>query len=149
MPKKATEVVSEKLGNGAVFPVNEIGTGQSIETITDPVLRKIAQEESFANDVLTIRVHQDNLEGSLPVICPGVNGMNQPIIRGKESKVKRKYVEALARCRTTQYIQKTPDPTRPESIQMEERTVVSYPFAVLHDPHPKGSAWLEGIIAQP
>ena len=63
--------------------------------------------------------------------------------------VKRKYVEALARGRTTKYEQKTMDPSRPENIQMAEKTALTYPFSVLHDPNPKGRAWLKAILAQP
>jgi hypothetical protein len=74
--------------------------------------------------------------------------LNQPIIRGRQQKVKRKYVEALARCRVTKYEQQVMDPMRPENIQMVERTALSYPFAVIEDPHPNGRAWLESILDQ-
>jgi hypothetical protein len=31
---------------------------------------------------------------------------------------------------------------------MVERTVLSYPFEILHDPNPKGREWLERILAE-
>ena len=148
MSKKITEAVTEKLPKERSVSMSEIGEGEPVEVMSDHDIGRVAEQEKFSNDILTIRVHPDNAEGSLPVICPSVNGLNQPIIRGVESKIKRKYVEALARCRTTKYEQEETNPTRPENIQMRETTIVSYPFAVLHDPHPHGREWLDLILAQ-
>ena len=149
MAKKETEVVSDKLTQGKTKTLDEIGTGEPVEVASELDMIQNAELTKFMNDILTIRVHPDDRPGSLPVICPSVNAVNQPIIRGREAKVKRKYVEALARCRTTTYVQREATPGRPENIQLDEITVITYPFAVLHDPHPKGAVWLEAIIAQP
>jgi hypothetical protein len=150
MGRNHTEIVNEKLGKGQSTPLGEIGISEPIEKVTENDFVKTAKLERFMNDVLTIIVHPSAEEGALDIAPPQVNGLNQPIIRGVESKVKRKYVEALARCRTTKYDQKVADPSRPENIQMAERTVLSYPFAVLSDPAGiVGRQWLEGIVAQP
>ena len=148
MTKKTTEAVTEKLSKGRSTPLGEIGEGEPIEVMAEQDIVRVTDQEKFANDILSIRVHPDSSEGALPVICPSVNALNQPIIRGVVSNVKRKYVEALARCRITQYQQRVPDAARPENIQMDEVTVIAYPFVVLHDPHPNGREWLESILAQ-
>lgn len=132
------------------FGIDEIRTeGVEVEAVAaDADLRKIAQDEQFMNEMIQIRVHEDPSEGSLEIICPNVNGVNQPIARGVPVWVKRKYVEALARSISTGYRQETPDPRNPDQIRMVPKTVQSYPFEVLQDKNPKGRAWLEAILHQ-
>ena len=129
-------------------------TGRAtLDEYSDGGIQKVSESdvigEEFMNDLLEIMVSKDGTPGSYDVITPNVNGINQPIIRGRIQKVKRKYVEALARSRITTYEQLTPDPTNPEKFEMREVTVLTYPFSVLDDPHPKGREWLQNIIAQP
>ena len=103
--------------------------------------------EAFMNEPVKIMVMESGEEGALPVVTPCVNGVNQPIVRGKETVVKRKFVEALARCRTTKYQQRV-DPIERDKIENVPITVQTYPFAVLEDHNPKGPAWLKGITAE-
>lgn len=128
------------------IPLSEIGQGQDIEKVSENDFVEEVELEAFMHDILTILVHETDKEGELDIICPTVGRTNQPIVRGIETKVKRKYVEALARCRVTTYTQSQPDATRPDKIIMREKTVIRYPFSVLHDPNPKGPDWLKGII---
>ena len=149
MARQHTEVVNEKLAAGKGMSLGEIGDPGPIEKVAENDFIKTAELEAFMHEVLTIIVHPSSEEGALDIAPPQVNGLNQPIIRGVESKIKRKYVEALARCRVTKYVQRVQDASRPENIQMVEKTVLSYPFAVLHDPNPNGRAWLESIVSSP
>ena len=148
--KKPNEVVTEKLSQAEPIALGEIGESQPIEVMSDSerISNEYAERRAFMNQILTIVVHPSNEPGSYTVITPSVNGVSQPIIRGIESKVKRKYVEVLARTRTTGYTPFTPNPNKPENIQMTPTEVVTYPFAVIHDPHPKGRAWLDAIQRQ-
>ena len=146
---KYTEAVNEKLAKGKEMNLGEIGDPGPIEKVAENDFIKTAELEKFMHEVLTILVHPSSEEGALDIAPPQVNGLNQPIIRGVESKIKRKYVEALARCRVTKYEQRVQDASRPENIQMVERTTLSYPFAVLHDPNPRGRQWLEAIVSSP
>ena len=68
-------------------------------------------------------------------------------MRGQETVVKRKFVEALARCRTTKYQQRH-NPIERDKIENVPITVQTYPFSVLEDRNPKGRAWLQGIVAE-
>lgn len=103
--------------------------------------------EKFMNETVKIRVHGSPEEGALPVISVIVNGMIQPIPRDIEVDVKRKYVEALARAKSTSYRQVT-NPIDPSDIKMVPTTVLSYPFTVVEDSN-KGKAWIRKILAQP
>jgi len=103
--------------------------------------------EKFMNEIVKVRVHGSPEEGALPVISVIVNGITQPIPRDMDVDVKRKYVEALARAKSTTYRQVT-NPIDPSDIRMVPTTVLSYPFTVLED-STKGKAWLRKILAQP
>lgn len=102
--------------------------------------------EAFMHEEVLIYVHPSRERGSLEIITPSCNGINQPVVRGVESKVKRKYVEALARAHSIGYVQRTPDPSKPDSIQMIETKTPDYPFDLLQDSQ-KGRAWFKQLQA--
>lgn len=132
---------------GKTGALGQIGK-EPIEPVSDNDVIKAAEMEAFMNQKVLIRVHEDNSPNALPVVCPQVNGVNQPIIRGQKQWIKRKFVEALARGTYTRYEQRTVDPSRPENIQMVEKKAYSYPFSVYEDPHPRGADWLENIMRE-
>jgi hypothetical protein len=105
--------------------------------------------EAFMNEKVLIHVYTDGTGGALEVITPTVNGVNQPIIRGRDQLVKRKYVEVLARSKIITYRQEVADQSRPENIQMTPLANMTAPFVVREDKNPRGRAWLEHILAQP
>jgi len=128
------------------------GAYDSVEQVTEQdviKLKEMAEMEKFGNELLLVRVEQSGVPGDLPVIVVTVNGTNQPIIRGHEQRIRRKYVESLARSRVTSYTQSVPDGSKPDVISMDDHTAPTYPFTVLEDPHPRGKEWLLAIIAQP
>ena len=128
--------------------LSEIGEPGPIEPVSENDFVKAMDIEAFMHEIVRITVHQTSDDGSLDVITPNVNGINQPIIRGVSTPVKRKYVEALARSRTPRMVQHTPDASKPHMILMKEDQALSYPFSVDYDPNPKGPAWLRAIIDQ-
>ena len=135
-----------ELGKGKDLELGEIGDPGPVEMTAQADLKDL-ELEAFMNEMLIVRVHEDSNDNSVEVPCPNVNGLNQPFIRGQDQKVKRKYVEALARCRVTKYEQQQ-DMNRPDNIKMVERTALAYPFTVMHDPNPRGRAWLDAILKQ-
>lgn len=151
--RKETHVGTETLENnektvsiGEIFTENTQGVTLLAEA--DITTDAIALEQ-FMNEILTVYIVESQDEEVNEIQTPNVNGMNQPIVLGQEMKIKRKYVEAMARTRTTVYKQVTPDPTQPDYILMQERTVVTQPFSVLHDPSGvRGREWLKAILAQ-
>ena len=74
--------------------------------------------------------------------------MNQPLIRGVPTTVKRKYVEILARMKETKYTQVTRNPSAPDQIDMVARHGLSYPFDLVEDKNPRGRAWLQNVLAE-
>ena len=133
---------------GKTLTLDELGRSSGIDLEAESVTEKDIELEEFMNQKVLILVHQDNSRDALPVITPSVNGINQPIIRGQKQWVRRKYVEALARGTYTRYLQETPDPRKPENIQMTEQTSISYPFSVYEDPSPRGKEWLESVLGR-
>jgi hypothetical protein len=137
---KAVEASVEK---ERTFPLDEVGKTNEIDV---PGKGVNVDEEAFANEILTVRVATSALDPA--PVHTSVNGIAQYFVRGYKQKVKRKYVEALARARSYTYAQEVADPRDPSNIRMVERTVLSYPFEILHDPNPKGREWLERILAE-
>jgi len=145
------ETAAYEVGKGRSITLPEFGS-QGIERVTeDDIIKEknMLEMEKFANELLLVRVSPSIIPGDVPVIVVTVNGTNQAIIRGFEQRIKRKYVAALAQSRVTSYVQTTPDQSKPDVLQMNDRTAPTYPFSVLDDPHPRGPDWLKAILAQP
>ena len=148
MAKK--EIIAEKAAKGTDYAIDEIGEGKPIERVSENDFEEAAKLEEFMHQELTIVVAKDASPGAYdPVPAGPVNGKNQFVKRGVPQKVKRKYVEALARSRVTSYTQDVPDPRKPEVIHMRDNTALTYQFSVIHDPHPNGAEWLQAILDQP
>lgn len=103
--------------------------------------------EAFMNEIVTVRVHPIGADGEIPVISVCVNGQNQNIIRGIDQPIKRKYLEVLARTRTTNFEQRIKR-DEPDNINMDPNTSLTYPFAVVTDRNPNGRAWLKTILEE-
>ena len=122
----------------------------TIEPVSQNVdFKKLAAEESFMNEPVTIMIHSTTDENQAPHVIVNCNGINQPIIRGVPTEVKRKYVEILARMKETRYTQITPNPAAPDVSEMKSRTAFAYPFDLVEDKNPKGKAWLNNVMAEP
>jgi len=149
MSKEHTVETSAKpdaLGIGEIGnpgPIKNV-TGKTGDEINDEIKR-----EAFMHQILSIVVHK-GIPGENPVAVPSVNGVNQPIILGKEIQIKRKYVEALAHSHKIYYTQEVPNPMKPDVIQMLAEPTPTHSFTVTKDPSGAvGKAWLDKIMAQP
>ncbi len=140
-----TEVDSGFIQQSEPIPMGEIGVSKDIEPVAEANFKKAAELEEFMNQRLEIVISSDPSQGSIPFATPIVNGINHPIKRGVPTLVKRFFVEALARGKTTRHEQTTPDASNPQNINMNPITGVVYPFEVRKDPDPRGPAWLDGI----
>jgi hypothetical protein len=133
-------------------------TVQGMEIIDDePVIEtvaesrdfsKLAADEAFMNELVTVMVHSTTDENQPNHVVVNCNGMNQPLIRGVPTTVKRKYVEILARMKETKYTQVTRNPSAPDQIDMVARHGLSYPFDLVEDKNPRGRAWLQNVLAE-
>jgi hypothetical protein len=120
----------------------------------DPVsqvadLRELAASEVFMNEMVEVMVHSSTDENQAPHVILNCNGTNQPILRGVPTRVRRKYVEILARMKETKYSQVTRNPAAPDQIDMIARHGLAYPFEMLSDENPRGRAWLQNVLAEP
>ena len=120
----------------------------------DPVsqvadLRELAASEVFMNEMVEVMVHSSTDENQAPHVILNCNGTNQPILRGVPMRVRRKYVEILARMKETKYSQVTRNPAAPDQIDMIARHGLAYPFEMLSDENPRGRAWLSNVLAEP
>ena len=120
----------------------------------DPVsqvvdLRELAASEVFMNELVEVMVHSSTDENQAPHVILNCNGTNQPILRGVPTRVRRKYVEILARMKETKYSQVTRNPAAPDQIDMIARHGLAYPFEMLSDENPRGRAWLQNVLAEP
>lgn len=126
----------------------EVISDQSIETPATIEFGREMAEEAFMSETMVIRLAETTDENARPYADFSVNGVNQPILRGVETRVKRKFVEAMARCKESKYTQKTMNPMEPDRIEMNQRTAAVFPFEVLEDKNPKGRAWLNAILLE-
>lgn len=121
-----------------------------VERVSQNVdFKKLAAEESFMNEPVTILVHTTTDENQPPHVVVNCNGVNQPIMRGVPTEVKRKYVEILARMKETKYTQVTPNPNAPDVSELQARTALSYPFDLIEDKNKIGKGWLQNVLAEP
>lgn len=122
--------------------------GQSIEAVVALNFKREVFEEAFMNEFVTILVAESADDNVNQMPTPSVNGVIQPIFRGHATRVKRKYVEVLARCKETKYSQIRSNPMEPERIDMTARSALAYPFHVVEDKNPVGAAWLSAVMAE-
>lgn len=121
-----------------------------VDTVAESVdFGKLAADESFMNEVVTVLVHGTTNENEAPHFILNCNGVNQPVLRGMPTKMKRKYLEILARMKETKYTQVTPNPAAPDVSEMRARHGLAYPFELVEDPNPKGREWLRNVLAEP
>ena len=130
-------------------PGIEIADDTSMEIVQMTDFQKAIEDEAFMNEIVTVLVAATVDENAPSHVVLGVNGMNQPIFRDVPTSIKRKYLEVLARCRETKYSQRTNNPMEPDRIENIPRTAFAYPFQVLEDKNPKGSAWLQAVMRSP
>lgn len=119
-----------------------------IETVEGPGALSKADQLAFMEEKLDVEVHESTDPNAEPIPIFYVNGVPQAFIRGKVQAVRRKFVEALARCKPVAYTSKeyTSPHNGMRSIRMVPHRAPRYPFSVVHDPNPKGRDWLRQII---
>jgi hypothetical protein len=126
-----------------------IGFGDAVESIHAPDLKKMAEDEIFMNEKLTIQI-VDSATPEDRIVAEVTCGSQRCVIpRGKPHSAPRKFIEILARCRTTRLVPVETRPNDPGSLVYRSRAVLDFPFTVLADPSgSRGAAWLKGLYAE-
>jgi len=122
---------------------------QEIEVVGGPVIDDLAPALAFMEEPVDVLVHDSADRNAEPIVETGVNGRVQFFIRGQTQTVKRKFVECLARAKTTTYSQqKYSDANGNDAIRNVPHTALRYPFSVVNDRNPNGAAWLKKVLAE-
>ena len=149
-------------GNVGQAPARHIPTVGDAQVLTDKIeiapadaLNKngLAEELAFMEEVLEIVVLPTSDKTESKVVEVGNGGQRQFFIRGARQKVKRKYVECLARAKPIDYDHKmTKDETTGEvqNSMIPREAALKYPFEVKFDPSgARGDAWLQKVLSDP
>ncbi len=123
---------------------------EEIEALDTPMSTDHFEILKFNEDTLTIRLERSSEKNAPQVVSVAVQGVEAWIPVGKPWKVKRKFVEVLARAK------KDSIETESKEVDGDEltRNLVhrfssnQHPFSVLHDPSPLGPEWLTRLIAE-
>jgi len=122
---------------------------RQIEIVDKPLEKTMADSLAFMEERVTVMVHEDtnpNAENPVQVSC---NGVNQFFMRGQSQEFKRKFVEILARAkRTSISTPETTDSSGARTNAIRQSTSLRYPFQVIFDANPRGSAWLKGVMQE-
>lgn len=138
----ANKTEQRDIAGGSAKTLAEFGVGVEVEPVTN---MSGVELEAFMSEPVTIYVHKTKEKGALDVITPSVNGINQPIVRGVNTVVKRKYVEALIHSHSVDYEQQI-NQMSPDQFKMVSKPTPSYPFDVIEDTR-KGKAWKQRMEA--
>lgn len=108
-----------------------------------------AAELAFMEENVEVMVHDStdpNAENPVQVSC---NGRNQFFWRNQPQVVKRKFVEILARAKTTAISTvEARDLTGERTMRIDRSSALRYPFSVIRDENPRGASWLRNVLAQ-
>jgi hypothetical protein len=122
---------------GDIEVIDKVPTGDKIET------------ERFMAQMIDVVVHDSSDETDDDFIIVQVNGRTQAFLRNTVQRVRRYFVEALARSKRTTYKQRLDDRLGEAVVNvMNPRHVLNYPFTVVSDPDPRGVPWLQQVLAQ-
>jgi hypothetical protein len=108
------------------------------------------RELAFMEEEIEVMVHDtdDPVKQPIPMVIN--DGIRQSFIRNQNLTVKRKFLEVLARCKTTTYSnQRYFDGDGNEAYKVVPHTTLMYPFQVINDPSPRGGEWLQRIQMEP
>ena len=149
-------------GNVGQAPARHISTVGDAEVKTDRIeiasadaLNKngLADELAFMEEVLEIVVLPTADKTESKVVEAGCNGQRQFFVRGVRQKVKRKYVEVLARSKPIDYehrMTKNETTGEVQNSMIPKEAALKYPFEVKYDPSgARGEAWLSKVLADP
>lgn len=149
MARKGIEATNEYLGSEESFSIDAIGTGvKDLEIIDKVVPSESMSLEAFMHEPVSIVVHDSSDINDVELVQVSVNGNQIFIQRNQPTVVKRCFVERLARAKRTSYTQDLDDRLGEAMNNMKPRNSLRFPFSVIEDKNPKGSAWLRGILAE-
>ncbi len=125
----------------------DLDEGRDIE---NPLVKEKLDYERFMAEKVRVQILESGQDNTDKVFEIAVNGQSCIFREGEQKEVPRYFVEGLARAkpatyRNEEYVDR--DGVRKVRWPMSRGT--RYPFAVVHDPNPRGGEWLASVLAQP
>ena len=115
------------------------------ENFTSEKHRDIA----FNGEILTVQIHETSDKDADQVFEIIVNGQSEIFRRGETKRVRRIFVEGLARAKPINYgNEEYMGSDGMKHVRYPTHKGLRYPFALVN-PTPRDSAWLQSILAQP
>ena len=147
--RKMTESQEQKVGQDGVREFNDKNELPHVQVVPPGgKSKKWMEDMAFANEMVTVMVHESTDKNAHPFPEVIVNGRVQRFVRGNEQQVRRCFVEKLARLKKTTYDnQKTKDVNNEDVYRYPSHTALEYPFVVIGDSE-RGKQWLKGILAE-
>ncbi len=118
-----------------------------IEIVPGPRLGDKMEAEAFMAEKLTILIHSGDRFAENPVPL-GVNGRMSYIWRNQKTIVPRYLVYQLAKSKKDNVTQDATSEIPEVVNKLQISSSLRYPFSVLHDPSPKGQAWLQKVLSE-
>lgn len=140
--KQQDTVILSAYGDTNHAPADSIEIAPSLSS-------SYAADLAFAEEKVDVIVHESTDPAAENIVEVFNNGVRQNFIRGQVQTVKRKFVEVLARAKSTGIqTQEYADNVGDRGVRIIRHSALRYPFSVMSDPSPKGAAWLKGILAE-
>lgn len=135
--------------NEGVVSWTQLRIGREEIVTTGPEELKGVDVAKFMEEELTIVIHKSTDKNALERVPVGVNGETAWLPRDVKIRLPRKFVERLARAQEATFrTDDNPDPRMDEGKIVRRTNGQVFPFAVLHDPNPRGAAWLARITRE-
>lgn len=130
-------------------PVDEIRDNETVIIETPALDDPYTNELIFMEEVLSIRIEPSSDRYAPKFIDVSVNGETSWLEVGTPIKVKRKFVEVLARAKSDVFVTIAPNVHDDNPVNMLSRnTSQKYPFSVIKDPNSRGYQWLTAVLSQ-
>lgn len=149
--KKSVDSNEVDIVNG-VQSMAEATDAKGVQIDTDRVISTDQiDQEAFMRDELEVFFNEPVNENEASFVEVNVNGDYRMVVRGNTAVLRRYHVAVLANAKQSRVRQKKiVQPDGSMGFQEENVLSLTYPFQVMHDPHPKqGVPWLRQLLQQP
>ncbi len=124
-----------------------IRQNEDIVTEISSVNKNYLDELAFMEEELLIQLSPSSDKNAPNLVSASVNGVTVWLEVGKPTKVKRKFAEVLARCKSDAIDTIVQTASNGDSVnEFTRRTSLKHPFSVLNDPSPRGYEWVTQIF---
>jgi hypothetical protein len=134
-----------------VIDFMHLRAGTSIEPVNDREFNMRSPEgrleyEKFMMEPVVLCIHKTADKNEPFVADVHLNGEPMPLPRDVPIRIPRCFVEVLAQSQVRQYTQvRDPNPDATEGMKTHRHGGAQFPFQILHEPSPKGRAWLQRV----